>query len=224
MSEYPATGTLLQVGVGGVPEEYSTVATIVNIGGPALSNPALDVTGLEDQWKQYISSGVYAGGELTFTVVLDPGDANHAAMFTNTRDGTEVEFCVCWSNLTGNSLAFAAADVDAADEHIDEVAHGLHTGQPIRFTTAGTMPANLVAGTTYYAIYASANTYRVAATNVLALVPTPINIDEGVGNHTMWYGDKYVFQGIVTGASPSGSVGNRLEGTITIQVTGTVTL
>lgn len=43
-------------------------------------------------------------------------------------------------------------------------AHGITAGQPVDFTTAGTLPTGIVAGVTYYVIAAglAANTFRIA--------------------------------------------------------------
>ncbi len=43
-------------------------------------------------------------------------------------------------------------------------AHGLLAGQPVIFSTAGTLPSGLVAGTVYYVVSPLANSFSVAAT------------------------------------------------------------
>lgn len=43
-------------------------------------------------------------------------------------------------------------------------AHGLRNGMPIRLTTTGALPTGLVAGTTYYIVNKSTNTFQLSAT------------------------------------------------------------
>jgi hypothetical protein len=67
-------------------------------------------------------------------------------------------------------------------------AHGLYTGQVITFTNqGGNLPAPLVAGTRYYVVWISANTYKVAETHAAAIAasPTVVNLsNDGTGTHT----------------------------------------
>ena len=63
---------------------------------------------------------------------------------------------------------------------------GLQTKQPIQFTSGGTLPAPLQADTTYYAIYVSDTTYRLATSYSKAAANNYINItDAGSGTHTL---------------------------------------
>lgn len=60
------------------------------------------------------------------------------------------------------------------------------TGEPVRFTTTGSLPAELTAGTTYYAIRTGASTGKLATTLLNAEAGTPINLSgAGTGTHTM---------------------------------------
>ena len=60
------------------------------------------------------------------------------------------------------------------------------TGQEIRFTTTGGLPAPLVAGTVYYAIQVDATHIKVATTLTLALAGTTIDLTtQGTLVHTL---------------------------------------
>lgn len=62
----------------------------------------------------------------------------------------------------------------------------IRTGDGVRFTTTGTLPAPLALATTYYAIRISPITIKVATTALNALAGTAINITTtGSGTHTM---------------------------------------
>ena len=61
----------------------------------------------------------------------------------------------------------------------------LYTGQPITYTTSGTVAGDLVASTTYYAIRLSATTISIADSLALALAGTAHNLTgTGSGTHT----------------------------------------
>jgi microcystin-dependent protein len=82
---------------------------------------------------------------------------------------------------------FGTTDVDTGTEVITVTSHGINrSGFRIRFTSSGTLPAGLSTGTTYYAIYASANTFQVASSEANAIAGTAINLtDQGSGTHTV---------------------------------------
>lgn len=90
--------------------------------------------------------------------------------------------------------------------------HGLLAGQPVIFTTAGTLPTGLVAGTIYYVIAAglTANTFSVAATPGGAGIATTA---AGTGTHTASAppaGMTDLFQGLATDGTKSGGAKNDL--------------
>lgn len=79
MKQYAAFGTILAYGNNESPsEEFTRVAQVRDIGGPSMSRETIDVT-------HHASPGMVAeflasladGGEVTFDVLLDPGDASH---------------------------------------------------------------------------------------------------------------------------------------------------
>lgn len=83
-------------------------------------------------------------------------------------------------------INFDYTDVDTGTEELTITAHGLNTGRRIVFSTSGTMPTGLTAGTTYYAIRVDANTIQVASSYYNAYIGTAINISaQGAGTHTM---------------------------------------
>lgn len=69
---------------------------------------------------------------------------------------------------------------DATDV-VSSTAHGFSNGDPIKFSTTGTLPAGLVAGQAYFVVNATTDTFKVS------LVPSgaPVDItDTGSGVHT----------------------------------------
>lgn len=75
-----AQGTLLQIGDGGSPENFTTVAEVLDLEGPALATSTIDVThqsspGDYDEWI----AGPKTGGNVTFEVNYNPQDGTHNA-------------------------------------------------------------------------------------------------------------------------------------------------
>lgn len=71
---------------------------------------------------------------------------------------------------------------------VTAVAHGILTGDAISFETSGALPTGLTAGTTYYAIYVSADTLNVATSYANALAGTALNTSgTQSGGHTLRY-------------------------------------
>lgn len=79
-SALAAKGTLLKVGDGAGSETFTTIAEVLSIGGPSISQEALDVTNHSSTsgWKEYVG-GLNDGGEVTFEVNYLPTNATHNA-------------------------------------------------------------------------------------------------------------------------------------------------
>lgn len=221
---HAAQTTDLQVGDGAVPEKFTTLGELVSVAGPSMTHDMIDVSNLASAAKAFLAAGAVDSGEVGLELNFDEDAVDHAALITRITDGASTNYQLCWSNLDGNNFAFVPADVTVAADTITENAHGLTTGQPIYFGTDDTMPAPLVAGTTYYAIYVDANTIEVAATNANAVAGTQIDLTtQGVGNHACYYGDRHDFAAYVVNMTPSGPVGDKLSGSATLKITGAIT-
>jgi len=215
--------TVIQRGDAATPELFTTIAEVVSVDGPSMTNETADVTNLDSTWRAFLAV-VPDAGEIALTLNLEPDSANVTALEADLADGSADNYQICWSNITDNNFAFVAGDVIFAADTITEAGHGLTTGQPIRFTTDTTLPDPLVAGTTYYTIWVNANTIKVATTNALAVAGTQIDlIDAGIGNHVCTYGDRYDLAASVSGFTPAANTGDKLTATVTLKVTGSVT-
>lgn len=73
-----AFGTILAVGDGGTPETFIKIAMVKDIDGPSMSRDTIDVTNHDSPkgYKQFLAS-LRDGGEVTFKIEYDPGDASH---------------------------------------------------------------------------------------------------------------------------------------------------
>ena len=80
---------------------------------------------------------------------------------------------------------FANTDITAATDLFTINGHGLADGTEVKITTTGTMPSNLVSGTTYFVRDSTTNTFKLAATSS----GSAIDIDQGSGTHTLFKKD-----------------------------------
>ena len=91
----------------------------------------------------------------------------------------------CMLNVGTVALTFVPGNVATGTEIIT-VSLDIATGQEIRFTTTGVIPAPLVAGTVYYAINVDPTHIQVATTLTNALVPTAVDLTtQGTLVHTL---------------------------------------
>lgn len=80
----------------------------------------------------------------------------------------------------------AGAFTAAASDICTKSAHGMKVGLKVRVSTDDTLPAGLSAGTDYFVIYLSANTFKLATSLNNANAGTAIDItDAGAGTHTI---------------------------------------
>lgn len=72
-------GTLLKVGDGGGPENFTTIAEVRDISPPALSRDVEEVTHHTSPggWKEFIAT-LKDGGQVTFEINWDPANATHS--------------------------------------------------------------------------------------------------------------------------------------------------
>lgn len=73
-----AQGTLLQIGDGGEPEVFTTIARVQDITGPGLTADVADVTTHDTSgWREQLSL-ILAAGDVTFDVFFLPTHATHS--------------------------------------------------------------------------------------------------------------------------------------------------
>jgi len=110
---------------------------------------------------------------------IDVTACNTAANACEARLSATVQAyaATCTANTSGDYMLFASE-------------RWFSTGDGVRFTTTGTLPAPLSAGTTYYVIYDTSRVaFRLATSVANAFAQIPIDITSaGTGTHTgTWY-------------------------------------
>ena len=114
---------------------------------------------------------------------LNPGDVVAFQSAYNRLNITHKMNCLI--NVGTVTLTFVPGDVATGTEIIT-VSLDIATGQEIRFTTTGVIPAPLVVGTVYYAIRVDATHIKVATTLTLALAGTAVDLTtQGTLVHTL---------------------------------------
>lgn len=86
------------------------------------------------------------------------------------------------------SVTFGTSDVNTGTDVITvSGGHNLNrSGFPVRLTTSSSLPAGLSTGTTYYSIYVTSTTFKLASSEANALAGTAIDITTtGAGTQTM---------------------------------------
>lgn len=115
-------------------------------------------------------------GSLLFYIYLRPNQLvqnSRAAILTSISTP---------STTTKKSLLASSVSVQIAGDTITSPAHGFPDNSRVVFTSTGTVPAGLTAGTTYYVVSTATNTFQVSAT----LGGAAIDItDVGTGLHTV---------------------------------------
>lgn len=121
----------------------------------------------------------YAEGLIGRPVWLDTGDATDAK-------NINIIGAKFFPGSKSTATIDSVADVDAATDIITETAHGFVTGDILAYSNGGgTSIGGLTTGSKYWAIRASANGFKVAASLANAQAGTAVDISDGVGvSHT----------------------------------------
>ena len=70
--------TLLQLGDGGAPESFTTIAEVRSISGPTLTNDIIDITNMDSVGGvREFKAGLTDPGDLTFDINFQPTEGTH---------------------------------------------------------------------------------------------------------------------------------------------------
>jgi len=157
--------------------------------GRALYDPRTAATAWSDNWALVVRDYLAGGHGLAASASeIDSAAVQAAASLCDER--------VRVPSLTDTVTADAGTDTlttGAAQPRI-------RTGDGVRLSSTGTLPAPLVAATTYYAIRTGPAAYQVASSHVNALAGTAIDLtDSGSGTHTLerWDQPRYAANGSI---------------------------
>jgi len=105
-------GTQLQIGDGGGPEVFTTIAEITNISGPGLSMDTADMTHHQSPgaWEEHVGT-ILRSGEVTFDLNYIPTHATHNAstgLINDMENRTLRNFKLIFPNAGATTWNFAA--------------------------------------------------------------------------------------------------------------------
>ena len=87
-----------------------------------------------------------------------------------------------WGEQTRNVTAGTCTISNASPAVVTKTAHGLENGMAVVFSTTGSLPTGLTAGTVYYVVNKATDTFQVSATSGGSAINTS---SAGSGTHTM---------------------------------------
>lgn len=108
MTAVSSFGTLLKVGDGATPTEaFTTIGGVKDISGPSLSMETEEVTNHGSAASEFVAT-VLGGGEVSFEVNFDYGNAQHASLMTDMMAGTLRNFQLVLTDAGATTIDFAA--------------------------------------------------------------------------------------------------------------------
>jgi hypothetical protein len=133
---------------------------------------------------QHMAANIFSTGDakFTFKTVADPGwvIANDGSIgnglssaTTRANDDTSALFTLLYNNITSTKAQAVTISI-AAPAVITKIDHGLSINQKVVFSTTGTLPSGITAGTPFFIISAgfTPNSFQVSATMSGAAVTT----------------------------------------------------
>ena len=98
MAITPGKGTTITVG-------GSSIAQILDITPPQVSNEPQEVTTLSDTWATFLAT-LPDGGEVTLTLLWDHDSATHATLWTMATDGSSATFVITLPAPSSTTYSF----------------------------------------------------------------------------------------------------------------------
>lgn len=173
-------------------KQYSRSLTAGNYfeNGASLRLDSVANVEVGDVLEQIQTIPIYTYNQLLKKLDLDPqvGDNNYyttlvASGGVNMRTKLE-QLAAKLDSDTGvsNIKTFTSSDVDTGTEVITINSHGFTNGQPVKFSTTGTLPGGLDSTNFFYIISATTNTFQVSTTEG----GSAVNLTSGgSGTHTI---------------------------------------
>lgn len=105
-------GTILKIGDGGGPENFTAIAEVHDISGPSLSRDTVETTHQQstEKWKEFIA-GLKDAGEVSFDISYLPTHATHdntTGLLKDFDDGTLRNFELVFPDSGATTWSFSA--------------------------------------------------------------------------------------------------------------------
>jgi len=212
-----AHGSELQYGDAAGTEKFTTVTENTVITPGEATSETADVTSHDSAADEFVNIGVVDEGEYDVEGIWSASTSQEAVRAK--LGGAKGNWQLCTPNWGKRTKDFTT---DFTTDLVSAATHLLTTGQPVRLTTsAADLPDPLVIDTTYYVIWVSADTLKLAATNALAVAGTPINLaDDGAGTHTLQIGTRIDMAAVSTSYKILAERGDVIRHGFKFKVTG----
>lgn len=223
-------GTLLQLSDGASSPNtiYTSVAEIVNIAVSANDRDAIDVTHHEstDAAREFIA-GLLTGATIQLDLNFLPAHATHKDLTTNLQATSSIfrTYRIVFPDF--GAASFATTVVSVTNLFTTASAHSWLTGQPVRFTTTGSITSTpqIYAGKTYYARVTGTQTFKLYPTSADATADTNvIDVTADAGTHTFYGGTSWTFSAHVNGFEPTAVPSDKLRASPRFKITSSLTI
>ena len=164
------------------------------------------------------AKGTKNAGSMQNNFIVQPEDDGQIALIAAANSSYNFPFRIVMDDAPPPATSVVTMTI-ASPGVVTWNAHGLSNGQEVRFSTTGALPTGLTAGTTYYVVSASTNSFSVAATPGGAAIATTgtqsgVHTAAAVATGTIKY-----FYGIVMSSQEQGGGANTariISGTVEI--------
>jgi hypothetical protein len=104
-------GITLKKGDGADPEVFATIAQVINVDIPGVSNPAVEATGHSDSYRSYVAGGLVEVEAFDVEIAYDPAHADHDAgtgLLADVVAGTQSNFQIVFPDSGSTTWTFGA--------------------------------------------------------------------------------------------------------------------
>jgi predicted secreted protein len=226
-------GTLLQLSdEASAPDTiFTSVAEITNVAISGNDRDTIDVTHHESlaAAREFIA-GCLGGATIQLSLNFLPAHATHEDLTDNLHETTAADifrtYRIVWPDFGKLPLT---GTVNTGTEIWTTATHPWLTGQPVRFTTSGALPAStpqIVVGQTYYLKVIDDETFTVHVNSADAAADTnAINFTgAGTGTHTVNGGTSWTFQAHVSGFESAAKFDDKLTASPSFKITGSIAI
>jgi ribosomal protein L31 len=175
-----------------LPRQVGATSDLVVQGGSTIDISTDEITSNDHgfytgQQVQVSSSGTLPAGLTVLTdyylIVLSSNVYKFATSLANALAGIDVDITNVGSgNMTVTSQTSTTvsyiqnADIDLTTDTFTMRSHGMYTGMKVQISTDGVLPTGLSAGTDYYIIASTSNTFKLASSSANAEAGTAVDI------------------------------------------------
>jgi hypothetical protein len=185
-----STGLSLYIGTTAVDpttDTYTEVAEIVEVPEFGREYSKIEYNPIKLRGVQKFKGG-YNDGSVLVSLGKNLSDAGQAAMLAASNSDSQYNFKIVANDAAPVVSAVATITI-ASPGVVSWNNHGLPAGTAVKFSTTGTLPTGLTAGTTYYVCSGATlltNSFAVATSLSNALAGTAVNTSSTqTGTHTV---------------------------------------